>query len=417
MRAVRRALLPLVLLLLTGGVARAESVVAGPVADARLARGPDDAPVAAYVAGGVLSVAVRGDGAWPAATLQLPSPYVELDGLAVDASGRASVLVREVSGAWLGLATQTGSGWLWRLIRPDTRLALIGPSGLALDRQGRPVVAYAVWFPSRKTFLRLVRTGTSGALTTSAVTRKGFPPTQTLAAAAPVVLGSGEVRVVETYLPAAIEWRTIPGDWIGQFLHTTALGVPTGSVFAAAVGSIVYAAWTEAFPTLGPPGVVLAVRSKTVSSSVALENAALAGLALTPDGPELAANRCVSDGVCGGLVAGSGVDGIVAGYTGGADGTRDVLLATAGGLEWFRSPGPFAVRVTLTPQLTGRVDGASGGSVRIYREPTRTLVATVPVAPDGSFVGADPTATPVASAHRAVYVSGGIPYAALAPPS
>jgi hypothetical protein len=248
------------------------------------------------------------------------------------------------------------------------------------------------------------------------VTRKGFPPTSTLAAAAPVVLGSGAVHVVETYVPGAIEWRPIPGDWLGQFLHITQLGAPTGSIVATAVGSVVYAAWTEAFPTLGPPGVVLAIHSDRARSSVAIENAVLAGLALTPDGPELAANRCVPPGVCGGLVADTGVDGVVAGYTAAPDGTRDLLLATDDGLEWLRSPGPLGVHVTMTPQLAGRVDGATGGAVQVFREVPgvpRVLLGSFPVAADGTFTASDPTASPVAAAYRAVYSSGGIPYAAL----
>jgi hypothetical protein len=413
---VRRLLLPLLLLLLSGGAARAELVVAGPVTDARLAAGPNATPVAAYVVDGVLTVATRLDGAWPAATLPLPSRAVEIDGLAVDAAGSASVLVRESSGRWLGLARQLGLTWRWQVIRPDTKRAMIGHAGLALDRLDRPVLAYAVWFPSHKTYLRLVRTDAKGKLVTSRVTRQGFPPSATLPAAAPVVLGTGSLRVVETYLPAAIEWRPIPGDWLGQFLHTTALGAPTGGIATVAAGTVVYAAWTEAFPTLGPPGIVLAAHSDRARSAVALDNAVLAALALTPDGPELAANRCVPPGVCGGLVAGLGVDGVVAGFTAAQDGTRDVLLATGTGLEWFRSPGPLSVQVTLTPQLTGRIDGATGGEVQLYRElpgTARSLVGSFPVAADGSFTASDPTATPVAAAYRAVYTALGLPYAAL----
>src|SRR2546423_132718 len=83
---------------------------------------------------------------------------------------------------------------------------------LALDRSGDPVVAYAIWLPSRKTYLRLVRTDASfGRLVTTRITRGGFPSTATLPGAAPVVLPSGRIRVVETYLPAAIEWHPIPG--------------------------------------------------------------------------------------------------------------------------------------------------------------------------------------------------------------
>jgi hypothetical protein len=415
---VRRVVLPLLWLLLSGGglllsggVARAETVYPGQVTDARLALGPADTPVVAYVLDANLVLATRGPSGWTSSTVSLRRPDIEIDGLAFGPNG-VSALLRARDGTWLGL----WDSQRLRSFHRDSGVSLFGPAGLALDRQQRPVVAYAVWFPSHKTYLRLVRTDAKGKLVTTRVTRKGFPPTSTLAAAAPVVLGSGAVHVVETYLPAAIEWRPIPGDWMGQFLHITALGAPTGGIIATAVGKVVYAAWTETFPTLGPPGVVLAVHSDRARSSLALENAVLAGLALTPDGPELAANRCVPPGVCGGLVADTGVDGVVAGFATGQDGTRDLLLATDAGLEWFRSPGPLDIRVTLTPELTGRVDGATGGSVLLYRErpgSPRTLLGSFPLAADGSFTASDPTASPVASAYRAVYTAITIPYAAL----
>jgi hypothetical protein len=408
---VRRIALPLVLLVLSGSPAYAETVFPGQVSDARLALGPGDTPVVAYLVGANLVLATRGPTGWTNATVALRRADVELDGLAFGPKG-VSALLRARDGTWLAL----WDGQRLRSFRRDSKSALFGPSGLTLDASGLPVVAYAAWFPSHKTFLRLVRTNAKGALVTTSVTRKGFPPTSTLAAAAPVVLGSGAVHVVETYLPAAIEWRPIPGDWMGQFLHITQLGAPTGGVAATAAGSVVYAAWTEAFPTLGPPGIILAIHSDRARSSLALENAVLAGLALTPQGPELAANRCVPPGVCGALVAETGVDGVAAGYAAAPDGTRDLLLATDAGLEWLRSPGPLGVHVTLTPQLTGRVDGGTGGTVTVYRETAgapRLSLGSFPVQADGSFTASDPTASPVAAAYRAVYVEGGIPYAAL----
>ncbi len=253
------------------------------------------------------------------------------------------------------------------------------------------------------------------------MTREGFPPSRVPAAAAPVVLASGEIRVVETFLPGAISWRLT--GW-GKLLFSSALGVPTGGVVAVASGSTVYAAWTEAFPTLGPPAVVLASHAERVQSGVALEDAVLAGLALTPEGPELAANRCIpaaafgleGNGVCGGIVAGGGVDGVLADYVAvGAE--RRLLLQTQDGLEWFSSPGPLPVRVTLNADLSGRVDGVSGGTVTIYRErpgEPRTQLATVQLGPDGAFSIPAP-ASPRAAAYRAVYSepATGIPYAAL----
>jgi hypothetical protein len=163
------------------------------------------------------------------------------------------------------------------------------------------------------------------------------------------------------------------------------------------------------------------VHASQTFSGVALEDAVLADLVVTPSGAELAANRCVADAVCEALVAGHELDGIVAGYAAEPDGARQVLLDGADGLAWYRSPTALGVTVTLTSTsglLTGRVRGAQGGSVVVYRElsgGTRTAVATVPLAADGSFTASDPTLGPAApAAYRAVYVdANGIPYAAL----
>src|SRR4051794_15682062 len=370
LRGVRRLVLPLVLLALWAGDAAGEAVYRGtPVSDARLALGPADEPVVAYVADGTLTVAIRGMAGWTVRSrFVLPARDVEIDGLVVSARGLPSVLVRAREGRWLAVAHSAGSGrWRWQTIRPDGPGDLIGPAGLAVDLRGRPVVAYALWHASHRTVLRLVRTDASGALRTQAVTRKGFPETPTLAGAAPVVMPNGQIRVVETFTPAAIEWRPIAGDWIGQFLHSSALGFPTGAVSTAVVGSTVYAAWTEAYPTLGPPAVVLASHGSRAQGAVAIEDAVLAALAVTPSGPELAANRCAGDS-CLGLVGDVGVDGLVAGYAAERGGGRELLLATDAGLDWLRTPLPLTARVSLAKDLTGRVQGAGSGAVSLYRE-------------------------------------------------
>src|SRR5438874_697942 len=105
------------------------------------------------------------------------------------------------------------SSWRLSIVFAVRRLALpllvllcwIESAGLALDRAGSPVVAYALWYPSHRTFLRLARPR-GDTVRVQAVTRGGFPSTLGYAAAAPVVLDTGAVRVVETYLPAAIDW-------------------------------------------------------------------------------------------------------------------------------------------------------------------------------------------------------------------
>src|SRR3954466_651834 len=90
-------------------------------------------------------------------------------------------------------------------------------------------------------------------------------------------------------------------------------------------------------------------------------------LVLTPAGPELAANRCAGAS-CLGLVGDVGVDGLVAGYAVERGGARQLLLATDTGLDWLRAPLPISVRVSLSKDLTGRVEGASSGAVTLYRE-------------------------------------------------
>ena len=184
---MRRFVLPLVLLAFWAGDAAAEAVYRGtPVSDARLALGPGSEPVVAYVANGTLTVATRRATGWDARSpFVLPARDVEIDGIVVSAGGLPTVLLRGRDGGWLGVARSVSSGeWRWHTIRPDGRRDLIGPAGLALDLRGRPVVAYALWHPSHKTVLRLVRTDARGALRTQALTKKGFPETPSVAGAA-----------------------------------------------------------------------------------------------------------------------------------------------------------------------------------------------------------------------------------------
>jgi len=415
---VRRLLLSLALAAVWVAPARAETIYPGHVSDARLAVAPDGTPSIGYLVGPNLVVTRRVGGGWPETGVGFPRTNLELDGFAARSNGDVVALVRARDGSWLGM----WDGERRVSFRRDSPRALFGPAGLALDGHGRAVVAYALWFPSQKTYLRLAREDARGRITTTPITRGGFPSTATLAAAAPVVLPSGKVRVVETYKPVAIDWRPIPGDWLGQFLHSSALGIPTGRVGAAANRSVVFAAWTEAFPTLGPPAVVLAVHASRTFSGVALENAVFADLVVTRTGAELAANRCVADGVCEALVDRHELDGVVAGYAAETGGGRQVLLDRPGGLEWYRSPTRLSVSVSLNVangQLSGRVTGATGGSVTISRElagGARGEIATVPVAADGSFTASDQTLGPVAPvAYRAVYVdpASGVPFAAL----
>jgi hypothetical protein len=422
-------------------VARAE-LVTRDAATGTLALAPDGSPRVAYVSGRRLLLAARSAGAWtvrPSALL--PSERGVVVGLAVDALGRASILAEDDGRRWLVLTRETASGW--RTTSLAGRLpagALLGFGGLALDRRGAPAVAYAYRLTSGQTFLRLVRPDASGRLKTRGVTRKGFPPSLSPPAAMPVALPNGAVRVVEIYgggsAGAAIEWRATGSDWTGKFLFSTPIGVPLGPIAAvAAADGTVYAAWTVLYGGLGEIDVVLATRGAEARSGVALRRAELVALALAPEGPELGANDRVAlgetDTLFAGLVATPGgvpveLDGRLLGFAAAPDGSRQLLLAVPDGLSWFRASSPLVTRVSLAASplqegnvgLSGSVAAASGGtSVAIYRERpgvARELVATVPLAPDGSFTAADrPPSLP--ATYRAVYAdpATGVPYAAL----
>ena len=182
-------------------------------------------------------------------------------------------------------------------------------------------------------------------------------------------------------------------------------------------GSTVYAAWTEAFPTLGPPAVVLASHGSRAQGAVAIENAVLAALALTPSGRSSRRTAAWAQS-CLGLVGDAGLDGLVAGYAVERGGARELLLASDAGLDWLRTPLPLSVHVSLSRDLTGRVQGASSGTVSLYREAangSRTVVGSYAVAADGSFAASDPAAATPPAAYRAVWVdpTTSIPYAAL----
>ena len=143
----------------------------------------------------------------------------------------------------------------------------------------------------------------------------------------------------------------------------------------------------------------------------------LAALALTPSGPELAANRCCGES-CLGLVGDVGLDGLVAGYAVERGGARELLLATDAGLDWLRTPLPLSVHVSLSTDLTGRVQGASSGAVVALPRGRRRLAhgrRQLRRRADGSFAASDPAAATPPAAYRAVWVdpTTSIPYAAL----
>jgi len=420
----RAALLVVVLALAAPAVVRAELVASG-VAAGALAAGADGPPRVAYVDGAVLFLATRTPAGWTKeGVARLPGRGGRVAGIAVSPAGRVAVLAEGASGRWLVL---------WERLRTTSLLprlaagARIGPAGLALDRHGLPVVAYAEWRPSRRTFLRLLRF-VQGRYRATAVTRRGFPASGVAPAAAPVVLPNGTIRVVEAYGDrgsAAIDWMPQRNDWLGQFLYTSPLAALAGPVFAAAGPEGVSAAWTVAFPSLGRVAVVVAQHTTPVQSELVLEDAVLGGLVLSPDGPVVAGTALVGGGLTAALVRepdGSllELDGAAAAIAPGPQ----LLVGRNGGLEWYpipAAPSSVALAATSTPggvALSGTVGGAaSGGSVTIYRErpgEARVAIASAPLAADGSF---GPVAdSPGAPAfYRAVYVEppAGLPVASL----
>lgn len=334
------------------------------------------------------------------------------------------------------------------LIRRLGADASVGWPGLTLARSGLPVVAYARWY-SRSLFsqLFLAKIDQRGRAHTQRVTTGGWPKSYTPPPAAPVVVADGSVHVVESYgvsgAVGTIEWMPRGHTWIGLYLSAGRGGFPIGPLFAApGRGGVVYAAWTEEFPgsLYGGFPVTLATHGREIREDVVSERGVTTGLAMTRNGPVVAANEWVSantfsfslnepDAVWAGTVTGRGgseLDGRLAGLAAvPRSPAEDLLLARPDGLSWFRSRGSLPVHVSLTAEsrddgtiaLSGHVQGARGGRVTIYREHSksrRETVATARLGPGGTFALTDASrASP--TYYRAVYIdpATGIPYAKL----
>ena len=392
-----------------------------------LAVAPDGTAYVANVLGQDLYIARRATTGWALVRPgRLPAgKESSVVGLVVNRRGLATALVEEAGGAWLALGSAR-SGGLKVIARPR-KGASYGPAGLALDAAGRPAVAYALRLSSGKTYLRLITTDARGRLRTRGVTKGGFPSSAFAPGAAPVLVG-GRLHVVETYTSAAIDWQPQKkGGWVGQYLFASRDGTPAGRVGAAAAGQNLWSAWTQLYSeTLS---VLLTLSARTQETAVVLEHGIFVSLALAFGRPEVGAYDWVDIGdwrTYAGVVADrSGpvteLDGRLEGYTIAPDGRRQLLLSSDRGLEWFEAPSALSVRVSLAADaaggLSGRVDGARGGAVQIYRElpgTTRALVGSASLEPDGSFAAGDtPPTSP--TLYRAVYVdpATGIPYASL----
>lgn len=438
-REVRRLALAALLLvpLWLAATGRADLVPGSAgAADSLLATAPDGSPRVAYVAadGGVVVAARDATGVW--ATQRPPLPPLAapaIVGLAQAPAGLV-VLVEAANGSRLVLAEQHGAAWTVRTVASRPAHGSLGFGALALDRSGRPLVAYATLLSSRKTALRLVHEDARGRLLGEAVTRDGFPESVDLPTVAPVVLADGSVRVVEAYSGAVIEWARTKSrkSWTGQFLFANSLAEPAGTLHAVAdPAGGAWSAWTELFPTFAESQVILGENRDGQRTTVLDRHAFVVGLAETATGPEAAADDYVSlpggRTVYAGLVvdaAGNALElaGNLEGYAVEPSGARQYLLLDGAGVEWFRSPTAPTASVSLSASadgaafvLTGRVAGASGGAVEVDRETQSgtQLVATVPLAADGTFSLADtPPVRPLT--YRAVYRdANGVPLAAL----
>jgi hypothetical protein len=174
--------------------------------------------------------------------------------------------------------------------------------------------------------------------------------------------------------------------------------------------------------------VLLTLSAETQSTATALEHGIFVSLVVDQGSAEVGAYDWAALGdtpVFAGVLADvngpfSELDGRLDGYVRTRAGTYQLLLSTPSGLEWFESPTRPSVQVSITADanglVQGRVEGASGGGVQIYRETAggRTPVGVVQLAGDGSFSFQDAAPTSP-TLYRAVYVNAAtpIPFAAL----
>lgn len=423
--------------LLLPALARAETVPGSAGAtDSVLAVGADGQPHVAYTAanGSIVVAARTPDGIWSPQTLPLgvlakPPALVSLQ----LAPAGAVLLLEATDGSRISLVEQQPAGWRVRTVATAPKGGLLGFGGLALGADGRPLVAYAYLLPNRKSYLRLVHEDAKGRLVGEAVTRKGFPPSTDLPSVTPFVLANGAVRIVEAYSGATIEWARTRNhkDWTGQFIYANSLAQPAGVLhaFADPTGGT-WSAWTELFPDYGESQLVLAQNLGGQHTTILDHHAFLVSLARSATGPEVAADdyvdlagaRTVYAGVVLDAEGGSvELDGNLEGYAIDSVGARDYLVLDASGAEWYRSPTAPAAHVDLSAAVSGAAFNLAGkvtngtGSVQIFRESQAgsELVATAPLAADGTFSLTDtPPSRPLT--YRAVYIdANGLPVSSL----
>ena len=439
---LRASALAFGLALVVAGGSSAELVARG-VQDGMLALGTNGTPYVVYVRGTKVVLSTRaGKDRWRSTNIGSAPAGSQVKAFTVGSHGPVA-LVQSADGRRIFLVRRVPVGWQTIRIAGSLPAGVrLGWPGLALDKEGLPVVAYTRWnsanFNSR---LLLVRVDARGKLTSKRITYEGFPQSYVPPPAKPVVV-AGRIDVIESYgyhgVVGTIEWYPNKRTWTGLFLDAGVGDFPLGPVLAlhSRTGRV-YAAWTESMLAIGEAPVTLAERGRLASSELVLDRALATGLALPASGPEVAANEWVDAGELdlGGdaqLWAGTVVrgkegielDGWVAGFAAPSRGGRDLLLGGPAGLRWFRAARELSTRVSLdasgdegaSVQLTGTVAGVSAGRVTIYRERPGSARQAVgrPVLSGGAFSFVDnPTVRPLL--YRAVYTdpATGIPYASL----
>jgi hypothetical protein len=353
-----------------------------------------------------------------------------------DASGRVAAvragfaLVESRTGGWLRFYASAGGRWRTVRIANAPKDGQLGPAGMTLSRRGRPVIAYSIRRRDQSTELWLAEVRPNLRVTRTRVTRRGFPASSVPPAAAPLLMPNGTIRVVQTFSQRganAIFWRRQGERWWGRVLYASVLGSSGLPIYPVLTGrgEELYLAWTIVYPMQRELHVVLTSRLGRSTSIVLHRNAIAAGLVYGPNGPEVAANEGVAGLEAGvimfpSIVTGSiqpsppvEVDGHIVAYGRNEQGWH-LLLARNGVLEWFQSPEVPRVRIFQESALSGRVEGATGGVVRVYRERAgepRTLVAEAPLAPDGRFAANDPA--PVSGTRYRFVYEADFPYSLL----
>jgi hypothetical protein len=356
-----------------------------------------------------------------------------------DTTGRVAAvrpgfaLVESRTGSWLRFYASAGRAQ-WRSVRivDVPKNSQLGPAGLTLSRRGRPVVAYTIRRRDQATELWLAEVRPSLRVAHTRVTRRGFPPSSSPPASTPVLMPDGTIRIVQTFSQRganAIFWRRDGDRWFGRVLYASVLGsigLPIFPLLTGADGDDLFLAWTVAYPVQRELHVLLTSRTDRSRSVVVHRNAIAAGLVYGPNGPEIAANEGVA-GLWAGLVLFPSIvnssiqysppmelDGKIVAYARNEQGWQ-VLLARNGTLDWYQSAEVPHVRIFQESGLSGRVEGATGGVVHVYREragEARALFAEAPVGTDGRFTAASDLAPVSGTRYRFVY-EGDFPYSHL----